>query len=314
MRVLGYPNPIGIDSFDTPNFSLMANLLQWLASLYDPDLVVISDLSNENGRVEFVKSIVQQMAVRSGIRLNPKKLYSSDRFAVRELLKISAPIYSGITSKRDPSQQQTKQMQTPSVQKISQLSSTIPKHSVELYDQLEKELMIRDNRTKILSTMPPLEEVEKSVISSVEAASNRLETLTKELERLNSDEDSLRSKIKKRKYELDRQSKRLVSVTTIRPAYMDEYEALEQELQELFKLHFQHYRNVDYFEHELQKAAEKQKEKRKKSEKEIGKIKKKIRQSLASSIEQSIKIGNVPQMDGNDFGIANGGDDTDDSF
>ncbi|KAH0789973.1 clusterin associated protein [Histomonas meleagridis] len=292
----------------------MANLLQWLASLYDPDLVIISDISNENGRVEFVKSIVQQMAVRSGIRLNPKKLYSSDRFAVRELLKISAPIYSSITSKHDSFQQNTKQEQPPSIRKISQLSSTIPKHSVELYDQLEKELMIRDNRTKILSTMPPLEEVEKSVISSVESASNRLETLTKELERLSSDEDSLRSKIKKRKYELDRQSKRLVSVITIRPAYMDEYEALEQELQELFKLHFQHYRNVDYFEHELQKAAEKQKMRKEKNEKEIGKIKKKMRQSLASSIEQSIKIGALPQTDGNDFKFGNADDDTDDSF
>ena len=112
MRILGYPDPIGIDSFGTYNFSLMTNLLRCLASLYDPGLVIIPDISNENGRFDFIKSNVQQMAIRSGIRLNPKKLYSFDRFGDRELLKISAPIYSIITSNADPSQQPPKQVST----------------------------------------------------------------------------------------------------------------------------------------------------------------------------------------------------------
>ena len=321
IRTLGYPHPVGIDSFDTPNFALMAQLLQWLSTLYDPDIVVISDLSSEAGRVEFIKSTVQQMAIRSGLRLNPRKLYQSDRFAVRELLKIAAPIYRGITStsQREDSASRPKESILPSAKKISQLSASVPKHSVDLYDQLDKELMIRDTRTKILSTMPPLEEVEKAVIQAIDSSGTKLDTLTKELDRLNNDEDTLRSKIKQRKHELDRQSKRLMSVQTIRPAYMEEYEALEQELQELFRIHFQHYRNVDYFEHELQKAAEIQKQRKAEIDKSIVKMKKKVNKSIVDNVQQSFKMGGPDvsvggNLESDDLNIGGDGSDSDDSF
>ena len=321
IRTLGYPHPVGIDSFDTPNFALMAQLLQWLSTLYDPDIVIISDLSSEAGRVEFIKSTVQQMAIRSGLRLNPRKLYQSDRFAVRELLKIAAPIYRGITStsQREDSASRPKESILPSAKKISQLSASVPKHSVDLYDQLDKELMIRDTRTKILSTMPPLEEVEKAVIQAIDSSGAKLDTLTKELDRLNNDEDTLRSKIKQRKHELDRQSKRLMSVQTIRPAYMEEYEALEQELQELFRIHFQHYRNVDYFEHELQKAAEIQKQRKAEIDKSIVKMKKKVNKSIVDNVQQSFKMGGPDvsvggNLESDDLNIGGDGSDSDDSF
>ncbi|OHT12801.1 clusterin associated protein [Tritrichomonas foetus] len=324
IRTLGCTFPVGIDSFDTPNFILMAKLLQWLSTLYDPDIVIIPDLSSESGRVEFIKSTVQQMAIRSGLRLNPRKLYLADRSAVRELLKIAAPIYRGITSTATAEKPKAADATMPSAQKISKLSTSIPKHSVELYDQLDKELMIRETRTKILSTMPPLEDVEKSVISAIESAGTRLDTLTKELDRLNSDEDTFRSKIKQRKHELERQSKRLLSVQTIRPAFMDEYENLEQELQMLFKIHFQHYRNVDYYEHELQKAAEKQKQKKKEMEKAINKMKKKVNKSIVDGVEKSFKIGGGAGgdmgnafgggLESDDLGVGAGDNDSDDSF
>lgn len=321
MRTLGYPHPVGIDSFDSPNFGLMASLLQWLSALYDPDIVILPDLTSEHSRVEFVKSVVQQMAIRSAIRLNPRKLYTSDRFAVRELLKIAAPIYRGIvqTNISPTLDQSAKQNQPipPSVQKISQLSSTVPKHSVELYDELDKELQIRETRQKVLSTMPPLDEVEKSVLVAVESASTRLETLTKELDRLNNDEDTLKSKIKQRKHELDRQSKRLMSVQTIRPAFMDEYEQLEQELSELFKTHFQHYRNVDFYEHEIQKQDEKRKKENEQREKNLHKIRKRVNKVLINSVQNSVPEAIRVATESGDDIMMNAGEvnaDSDDSF
>jgi clusterin-associated protein 1 len=289
MCTLGYPNAVGVDSFDVPNFGLMADLLQWLAVLYDPDIVVLPDLSSEHGRVEFIRTIVQQLAIRSGIRLNPRKLYISDRFAVRELLKLASPIYRGVSSTEQPAPAEAKS-QTATA-KIAELSAAIPKHSVDLHDLLENELQIRELRTKVLSSMPPLDEVEKSVRSAVDATGTRLEQLTKQLEQLTNDEDTLRSKIKARRHELERQSKRLVSVQTLRPAYMDEYEALEQDLQELFKLHFQHYRTVDYYEHELQLAAEKQRKRRADAEKLISKFKNKAATKIATQVKMSFQQG-----------------------
>jgi clusterin-associated protein 1 len=287
VRTLGYPNSVGIDSFDVPNFGLMSDLLQWLSVLYDPDIVVLPDLSSEHGRVEFIRTIVQQLAIRSGIRLNPRKLYHSDRFAVRELLKIASPIYRGVSSTEQTVASDSKSR--PLFSKIGELSASIPKHSVELYDQLDKELMIRETRTKVLSSMPPLDEVEKSVRLAVEAAGTRLDQLTKQLEQLTSDEDALRTKIKTRKHELERQSKRLVSVQTLRPAYMDEYEGLEQELQELFVRHFQHYRTVDYYEHELELAAEKQRRRRVEEDKFNHQVRIRAAEDIAQQVQKSFQ-------------------------
>ena len=312
MRTLGYQKPVGIDSFDSPNFGLMADLLHWLTALYDPDIVILPDLSSEHTRVEFVKSVVQQMAIRSGVRMNPRKLYASDRFAVRELLKIAAPVYRGIVSCEDASlngDAKDVKVKPPSVQRISQLSASVPKHSVELYDALEKELMVREARNKILSTMPPLDEVEKNVIAAVDAATTRLDMLTKELEKLNSDEDTLHSKIQQKKHELDRQMKRELSVKTIRPAFMDEYEALEQDLRELFAVHFQHYRNVDYFENELQKMAEKRRRRIEQAQRKINKAKERASKTLVQSIGKS--VGPTPEF-GEEIGF-NVGDVDDDN-
>jgi clusterin-associated protein 1 len=272
----------------------MADLLQWLTALYDPDIVVMPELSSERGRVDFIRSIVQQMAVRSGVRMNPRKLYASDVFAVRELLKLAAPIYRGILAcqnDRNASGPQKGQTQAPSVQKISQLSSSVPKHSVELFDQLDKELMIRQSRSQILAAMPPLDAVEKNVIAAVDSTSTRLETLTKELENLTRDEETFKSKIAQRRHELDRQTKRLMSVQTIRPAFMDEYEVLEQDLQELFKTHFQHYRNVDYLEYELQQQETKRKKQTVESEKAFEKMRNFVSRKLVDSVIHS--VGNV---------------------
>ena len=45
-----------------------------------------------------------------------------------------------------------------------------------------------------------------------------------------SDEANLEAKIDKKKSELERNQKRLATLQTVRPAYMDEYEKLEEEL------------------------------------------------------------------------------------
>ena len=58
-----------------------------------------------------------------------------------------------------------------------------------------------------------------------------LETQLDELER---NEKTLDSKIEKKKQELERNEKRLSTLQSVRPAYMDEYERLQTELNELY--------------------------------------------------------------------------------
>lgn len=53
------------------------------------------------------------------------------------------------------------------------------------------------------------------------------------LQNLEEDERNLDAKIEKRKGELERSEKRLGRLQGVRPAYMDEYEKLQGELQNL---------------------------------------------------------------------------------
>jgi clusterin-associated protein 1 len=45
----------------------------------------------------------------------------------------------------------------------------------------------------------------------------------------------LEAKIEKKKVELDRNQKRLLTLKKVRPAFMDEYEKLEEELKKLYE-------------------------------------------------------------------------------
>lgn len=53
---------------------------------------------------------------------------------------------------------------------------------------------------------------------------------------------SLDGKLDKRRAELERAEKRLSSLAVVRPAYMDEFEGLQAELQQLFGVYLERFR------------------------------------------------------------------------
>ncbi len=55
LRVLGYP-PISMESFRLPNFTLMADILSYLITTYDPRFQP-SSYKTEPERIEFIKTI-----------------------------------------------------------------------------------------------------------------------------------------------------------------------------------------------------------------------------------------------------------------
>jgi len=89
MRELGYDSVITLDNFRTPNFELVANILDFLVEKYDPSAHIDGDIDTERSRVRFIKSIVEFVYSKAGIKMNPKKLYAADGKSVRELLKMA---------------------------------------------------------------------------------------------------------------------------------------------------------------------------------------------------------------------------------
>ena len=96
MKTLGYPHLISLEHFRNPNFSLMSEILTWLALRFDPNADIPKCLDTEQDRVIFIKVIVHFMATKAFIKLNPKRLYKADGYAVKEILKIVDLLHSAV--------------------------------------------------------------------------------------------------------------------------------------------------------------------------------------------------------------------------
>merc|ERR1712054_258788 len=87
-----------------------------------------------------------------------------------------------------------------------------------------------------------------SMTTNLREESERMEDLCKKLQE---DEDSLTEKITKKQSDLDRCKKRLKDLENVRPAFMDEFEKLEQELEKYYTVYIEKFRNVEYLEDQL---------------------------------------------------------------
>ena len=92
----------------------------------------------------------------------------------------------------------------------------------------------------------------RSVDALVERCKEDIESAKKACDEYAADERALDAKIKKKKNELERHEKRLSSLQNVRPAFMDEYEKLEGELQKQYSVYLERFRNLDYLQAELQ--------------------------------------------------------------
>jgi len=59
MRSLGYHQQISMDSFHSPNFSLVSDILFWLALRFEPDTNLPQEIETSEQRVYFIRSIVE---------------------------------------------------------------------------------------------------------------------------------------------------------------------------------------------------------------------------------------------------------------
>ena len=98
------------------------------------------------------------------------------------------------------------------------------------------------------------------------------------MEDLKTDEASLDKKIKKKAAELERNQKRLESLHNVRPAFMDEYEKLEDELQDLYRDYLERFRNLDYIENQLETHNKQEQERMEENEKQMKRMQKKLKE------------------------------------
>ena len=59
------------------------------------------NIESEGDRVDFLVGVTQAMASKAHIKMNAKKLYSADGFAVKELLKLATVLYQAARADSD---------------------------------------------------------------------------------------------------------------------------------------------------------------------------------------------------------------------
>ena len=93
--------------------------------------------------------------------------------------------------------------------------------------------------------------VESSIDNVLQTTKLKVDRLDKQCKLLLSNQRGMDEKIVRKTMDIERTAKRLESLKHVRPAYMDEYEKLEEELQVEYERYVVRLRNVDYLESEL---------------------------------------------------------------
>ncbi|XP_054718328.1 clusterin-associated protein 1 homolog [Uloborus diversus] len=263
MRALGYPRLISLENFRYPNFTLVAEILQWLVKRYDPNAELPDDIDTEQDRVIFVKSIVQFMVTKAYIKLNAKKLYMADGYAVKELLKITSVLYEAMKTKVENDLESLDDdspgnhsfdisAKSGDLKVTRHLASEITVKGASLYDLLLKEMDLRESRSSVISKQLDITEIEQGIKQATKGLEEEIKKTNSMIENIAADEANLEAKIEKRKLDLERNQKRLQTLKSVRPAFMDEYERLEVELEDLYKKYVMKFTWLAYLEQQLE--------------------------------------------------------------
>ncbi|RXG57972.1 Clusterin-associated protein 1 [Armadillidium vulgare] len=153
------------------------------------------------------------------------------------------------------------------MKQLRSLASVITSRGATLYDLLRREVDLRvsdisdkccgsfasdDIRTNIINRQLELTEVETDLQNSIKMVENEGKEFQNSIENVGSDESNLEAKIEKKKTALERGQKRLLTLKKVRPAFMDEYEKLEEDLKRHYDDFTKRFMNLAFLEHLLE--------------------------------------------------------------
>uniref|UniRef100_A0A1A8C3Q5 Clusterin associated protein 1 n=2 Tax=Nothobranchius kadleci TaxID=1051664 RepID=A0A1A8C3Q5_NOTKA len=298
MRALGYHRLISMENFRTPNFALVSEILIWLVKRYDPHSDIPTDVDTESDRIFFIKAVAQFMATKAHIKLNTKRLYQADGYAVKEMLKITSMIYNAMKTKEmaqeDVVEEDNKfkfdlSSRISDLKAVRQLASEVTSKGASLYDLLGKEVDLRAARMAAIARPLEINETEKALRAAIKKVQESVEKTKEMLNNVVSDENSLDAKIEKKKQDLERHQKRLQTLQSVRPAYMDEYEKIEEDLQKQYEIYVEKFRNLNFLESQLDEFYRLEQERFEEAENNLRIVQHKLREKERDLMRGSLK-------------------------
>ena len=273
-----------MENFRTPNFKLVAEITYWLVKRFDPKADIPDEIEEERDRVEFIRAACNFFFQNLKIKLNLKKLYSSDGYCVQELIKVAEILYkakNSIKSREDFEFSAELDITTrkTEISTIKNLSNEIVETGLNLLDLLEKEKSLRESREKAIDFLENItkntdskkesEQIEKRIISILQNQQNTLEQLDDHIFNLKNKSIELEEEIKMKRIEMERAEKRLESLNNAKPAHFHEMRQLEEELSQVYRIYVEKIRNHDFLANQLEKYHSIEEERNKNIDREL---------------------------------------------
>lgn len=204
----------------------------------------------------------------------------ADGHAVQEMLKICNFLYKASSAVDENDDEDDEKVSEASIaSKINELrksrglSMELSERGTRLYELLGKEISMRDQRMFVLNRNLSHSDVETFLRNSIKSVEFDLTKVSDRIENVSLDESNLDIKIEKRKEDLERYQKRLSALKSVRyvkkifqkcfrqilpficsPAFMDEFEKLEQELITYYDLYVLKFRCLAFLEQQLEEV------------------------------------------------------------
>ncbi|XP_056153294.1 clusterin-associated protein 1 homolog isoform X3 [Lampris incognitus] len=264
-----------------------------------------------------VNSLKRRKATKAHIKLNTKRLYQADGYAVKELLKITSVLYGAMKTKElgtgDLAEEDNNKFKfdlssrVADLKAVRQLASEITDKGASLFDLLGKEVELREMRTAAIARPLEINETDRALRAAIKEVLENVEKTRDMLNNVASDESSLEAKIEKKKQELERNQKRLQTLQSVRPAFMDEYEKIEEELQKQYETYVEKFRNLSFLESQLEEYHRLEQDRFEETENTLRMIQQKLREEERRLIRSGLKDEDsdmdIPEDEGSDSDI-----------
>jgi clusterin-associated protein 1 len=247
-------------------------VLCYLVQLVDSTIPTHDGIGTSDDRVEFLNGITTEIATRLNLSLDGRKLYSGDGYAVQELMKLAQYIHIAMAV-ADQESSSNDSVTLHAASESAGHAQTLAKDVAEMGASIQqllkheaKDGVERASAIQFLSQATVANEnsseknsIESSLREVLNETNDAVNRLDKQCKMLLSTNKGMEEKIRKRNIDLERNNKRLESLNlhNVRPAFMDEYEQIEQELQMEYERYVVRFRNIDYLEAELRKMQKK---------------------------------------------------------
>ncbi|CAH0719686.1 unnamed protein product, partial [Brenthis ino] len=222
MRALGFPQQISLESFRNPNWDLVEECLRWLAARIEPDAALAGGKDSVEQRVAMVTHAIELFHSRANLKLNGKKIYGADGWAVRELLKVANLLRSALEARsNDDASIDSNPLVYDVSNRISEikearsLATDITAQGAFLYDLLGKEPENKEHRDKALSRQLDMSSLQAALTRAAQAAAAQVAAARAQIDNVASSEAALDAKLERRRAELQRAEKRLHTVQKI---------------------------------------------------------------------------------------------------